>query len=106
MPDQLRENGKLIGIASDTPGRGDLIAVGMHNGASTLCVWDDALFILEPPCFSLVCSECDCDGADTVEAAELEGWTGIWFTPDRLSHNYEGVCPECAAEIAREGGVG
>lgn len=44
--------------------------------------------------FSLSCCECDAEGAATYDESLAEGWTGIEFTPDGLTENFLGLCPD------------
>jgi hypothetical protein len=39
-----------------------------------------------------------------MEQAVREGWTYIQFTPDGLSENYLGYCPEHSAELEKDEG--
>ena len=48
--------------------------------------------------FTLSCIDCDVDSPRSYDEAVHSGWTTIQFTPDGLSENYLGICPECSAK--------
>jgi len=46
--------------------------------------------------FTLSCADCDVGmEIGSYEEALTQGWTSITYTPDLLSVNFVGLCPEC-----------
>ena len=58
----------------------------------------EPIFLSDDVPFTLSCINCDSESPETYAEAVQAGWTLIQYTPNGLSENYLGLCPECAVE--------
>ena len=64
------------------------------------------IFLSDDVPFTLSCYHCDAGDPESYQEAIEAGWLYIQYTPDGLTENYLGLCPECASgEFAPEAPV-
>lgn len=54
------------------------------------------IFLSDDVPFTLSCYHCDAGSPESCQEAVDAGWLYIQYTPDGLTENYLGLCPECA----------